>query len=468
MDLHGNNIAILIVINIKTYFIYRIKLNILTVICFTTFAVVYLTNSEGSIGDNDITGRVQFLLSFVLAGYVTNFISRWDRFRHTYVGGLWGSLENIVMLSHSMLQNNTEQDILLNDTIHRYVLSIFRLLFLAGQNNNNLIPLVEDLHLLTNEEIKILQETGMGTRPLVVIGWLGKIFELMNNAGYNDYMIQSQLTNALLSAKGAIGGTLGFLGTPMPFMYTHLVYWIIQMMLFLLAIATGVNLAVMYNRKNNGDENYSYDDDSKHWPVNSNKYYANYFLQQTAGNMIFAIFVEGLLFFCGKIENPLSDDETAFPAECYFVFLHNNLNALKIGKESFTKLNFPILKQNPLGNNSNNNNCNMEILQILKDKNNFNINNLINGVVNTSTNKDTISVSATTTNLNEKYSPSDVKNMLIQYGNGLEKYANEFEVRNITGMLFMSLTEEDLEHDFHVHDKYHRRAIMLLIKNIMR
>ena len=38
-------------------------------------------------------------------------------------------------------------------------------------------------------------------------------------------------------------------GTPLPFIYTHLVYWIVQILLLVIAISTGINLAVYHDRR---------------------------------------------------------------------------------------------------------------------------------------------------------------------------------------------------------------------------
>jgi hypothetical protein len=46
-------------------------------------------------------------------------------------------------------------------------------------------------------------------------------------------------------------------------MYSHLVYWVVQLLLVFIAIITGFYLAVMWKRRKNGDDEYSYDDDTR-------------------------------------------------------------------------------------------------------------------------------------------------------------------------------------------------------------
>ena len=50
-------------------------------------------------------------------------------------------------------------------------------------------------------------------------------------------------------------------------MYSHLVYWVVQLLLVFIAIITGFYLAVMWKRRKNGDSAYSYDDDIREWPA---------------------------------------------------------------------------------------------------------------------------------------------------------------------------------------------------------
>ncbi len=62
-------------------------LNMLTIICFATMAVCYFTDAYKSQSDNNaVVNRIQTLISFVLASYVTIVVNRWDRIRNTTLG----------------------------------------------------------------------------------------------------------------------------------------------------------------------------------------------------------------------------------------------------------------------------------------------------------------------------------------------------------------------------------------------
>lgn len=62
-------------------------LNLLTILCFITMAVVYFSQSYRSVNDSsNVSSRIQTLISFVFASYISLVISRWDRIRNTTLG----------------------------------------------------------------------------------------------------------------------------------------------------------------------------------------------------------------------------------------------------------------------------------------------------------------------------------------------------------------------------------------------
>lgn len=131
--------------------------------------------------------------------------------------------------------------------------------------------------------------------------------------------------------RGGIGGTLGCIGSQLPYPYVHILYWTIQILLSSLAIETGVNLATYYYFSKNGMGQYSPPGDDQTWPNNPNVWYLNTFLQVTASNVIYALFIEGLLNVCDKLSNPLSQHETSFSERLFDTFIHNNCRAMYAG-----------------------------------------------------------------------------------------------------------------------------------------
>ena len=189
--------------------------------------------------------------------------------------------------------------------------------------------------LLTEKETPVLKQANIGTRAFVVIGWLEAIFNSIKKQLKDIDASPWEWHKQLQNAKGGIGATLGMLGCPLPYIYTHLVYWIVQLVLISLAIETGTWMAIGVARRENGDGEYVFSDDAHEFPDNPRVWYANMFMVKVFSNVCFALFTEGLLQICDKIQNPFSeDDEHAFPIKLYDIFFNNNCRALVFGFDS--------------------------------------------------------------------------------------------------------------------------------------
>jgi hypothetical protein len=93
----------------------------------------------------------------------------------------------------------------------------------------------------------------------------------------------------------------------------------------------------------NGDEGYSFDDDTttQHYPENQILWYMDSWMVRVAGNVFFAVFVEGLLKLGQHLENPLSNEEQGFPYVAYDTFMNNNIRAFAGGFYSNEELLAP-------------------------------------------------------------------------------------------------------------------------------
>lgn len=313
-------------------------LSMLTVICFITMGICIATDAHKSQWDeNAVVGRIQLLISFIFAGYVNVVISRWDRIRNTTLGQTWGALENLNLLAYQLIRSeNTKQDDYLCDLMLRHSRLVFQLLFHAVQGVDQLDELKER-QLLTETEAKHLRECTIGTRPLVVTAWINQfIQDLFTRYKYPcNEMIVANLASNVANLRGGIGGTQGCIGSQLPYPYVHAVYWTIQILLMALSIETGVQLAIYTYTKKNGNGDYSPNDDTVAWPQHPNVWYSNAFLQITAANVVFALFVEGMLKVCDKLANPMSKDDTSFSETVFDAFLYNNCRAMRAGIESY-------------------------------------------------------------------------------------------------------------------------------------
>ena len=164
------------------------------------------TDSYRSVIDNNsVTARIQVLISFVFASYITIVINRWDRIRNTTLGTAWGAIENLNMIVFAMLREPTPENIKLCNLFIRHSRLVMRLIFLAVQGDGNLTPLLKEGILLEKEQTW-LEATTIGTRPLMVVSWIGQFFDKLRTiqtAGHSDIM-QSQIVTQLTGLRSVL------------------------------------------------------------------------------------------------------------------------------------------------------------------------------------------------------------------------------------------------------------------------
>lgn len=178
----------------------RYLLIFLTVMCFLTMAIICLTGQAESskllqnpsiffllilfvfvwdtVQDTgSVTGRVQYLMTFVIGGYVTLVVNRWNTLRNTTLGILWGSLENLVIYS-SYCGNGRDNAALkaIRDDVLRYARCVILLTFHAARAEDN-IPEFQEKKLVTETEAEYLKAAMPGTRPLMAIMWIWRCFD---------------------------------------------------------------------------------------------------------------------------------------------------------------------------------------------------------------------------------------------------------------------------------------------------
>jgi hypothetical protein len=188
---------------------------------------------------------------------VTLCIQRWDKLRNDYFGKFWGSLETLVLISSDIAPGSSPQELKLKNKLLRYARLDMRLLFYAARGTDDLKPLLTAEHgtLITESEIEWLSAIAVGTRPLTVAIWMRELMYKMvqlDIRGKYNFAIEGAINEAVSSIRGGVGGTLGVLGCPYPFIYVHAINWIVQISLVILAIETGCTLAIYLERASDG------------------------------------------------------------------------------------------------------------------------------------------------------------------------------------------------------------------------
>lgn len=97
---------------------------------------------------------------------------------------------------------------------------------------------------------------------------------------------------------------------------------------------SGISIAVMRTRSENGNQGYAFSDPSKVWPENKDTWYYNYGIRVIVANTIFALATQGLLKVCERIENPLAFRWASYPEDIYDAALYNNAKAFQVAYKS--------------------------------------------------------------------------------------------------------------------------------------
>jgi hypothetical protein len=311
--------------------------------------------------ESELLSRIQTLLSFVLVSYVSLSIQRWEDYR-SKLGRLWAGLENTVYFACQFMNKNDVKVGRLRATVIRLARLAFNLLFFAMQDNDDFTKLTSSeaeggLGLMTPQEEALLLAGRANHRPLIVVAWIfGIVNELIvvtidvnaenvgvtpSSSSSTQSILLRQNSDALfMECRGGITACVGILNAPFPLMYTHIVYWTVQMLLGCMAVSTGMYLAVCWERRHNGNEGFEFDDafdddDGKHYPEDVVQWYTCVWMFRVAGNMMFALLVEGLLKVCELVENPFTDDKFGLPGFVFESILNNNMMCILAGSQSY-------------------------------------------------------------------------------------------------------------------------------------
>lgn len=268
------------------------------IIVVLSYLFTYYTGFYKSAAVNDtISGKVQLLISFVLASYVTNVVLRWDRVMTTLVAQVSDCLETIMFLLRQQIgnQENIDEKVLEQhvELLIRYCRLTLKLIFRTAQDDDNLKALVDE-ELLTESEFSLLSSISVTSRPITLIMWLQSYLEGIAKKdiipGFSIAAYQGQL----ISLRVAMISVLRVAKTPLPYSYCHLVHWIVQAMIIVLASQTGAVIADLVYQQ---------------YTVNvpdPQLYFVGYSIAIVIANAFYSIFAEALLSVVDELSNPLA------------------------------------------------------------------------------------------------------------------------------------------------------------------
>ena len=329
--------------NADTYYVFLAQ----GVIAIVTYVVSYYSGAARSVPinttENFLQSRLDVLLGFVLAGYVGWFVDYYFKVRHDCVSPVQECCEAINMYMSWVLRGN--ENLKFRMHLLRLTRMVMALLFLASDGKSDLTMLYAS-KLLTkgSTEDKWIENCPTSYRQYLVIGWVQKFVDTVfmeggavhHPAGFTGKeRLQSDVYRKIDLLRWRCGDTISWVTTPMPFMYAHLVTWIVKCLLFLIAVQTGLYCASCRSRFYNGNDEYDNggDDSIDHFPASGTIWYFNAVAVRVVGNIIFALFIEGLLKVCEHVQNPVSENLFGLPEFVYSADLHNSVTAMAAGFE---------------------------------------------------------------------------------------------------------------------------------------
>ncbi len=87
------------------------------------------------------------------------------------------------MTARLLRSEDIEKDRVNNDLVVRYSRLSMLLTFLAAQDSDD-FSIIRSNNLVTPDEEQWLQSASIGSRPMLVVGWLSEFFDTVTSQGY--------------------------------------------------------------------------------------------------------------------------------------------------------------------------------------------------------------------------------------------------------------------------------------------
>jgi hypothetical protein len=179
----------------------------------------------------------------------------------------------------------------------------------------------------------------------MLAGWIFRIFDIAVEEGciHPADIVTADATGAAKDLRTGIASVITRNGTELPYMYTHIIYWTVEMLLAVLSIETGMTIAILYERRENGDGEYKFSSSSPQtWPVHPDIWFRQVVASKIVRNLLLTLFMEGMLKFSDSIQHPLSEkSESYFPVDLYAAIVNNDCGAFVDGLRSFDNFSHP-------------------------------------------------------------------------------------------------------------------------------
>mmetsp|Transcript_84986 Transcript_84986/g.237374 ORF Transcript_84986/g.237374 Transcript_84986/m.237374 type:complete len:262 (-) Transcript_84986:347-1132(-) len=250
--------------------------------------------------------------------FVTTLFGRWWSIRKDGVGGLWGAIDDLMLILSIQLPGKEHREV--KERILRLGLLSHRLIYAQAQGMESREDLQKfsDVGLLTIEELEILsKETA---KAQVVWVWIGQVIHqlaLKDKLPFRD-LVLPKLNELCVKARGSIGIIFSYTDTQVPFAYVHLLVLSIILSNSLIAVKCG--LAIGFAAGDHSDIN----------TVPMIKIVVQVFQLAVIPFLYHAFVHMGL-----ELANPLGFDYMCFPGYSYHVWMRNeNMSFVRAGERT--------------------------------------------------------------------------------------------------------------------------------------
>lgn len=137
----------------------------------------------------------------------------------------------------------TRQQLLL-----RHCRLLLYLVFQAGQHRPDLPSLV-DRGLVLGKELQWLEVAAVRSRPYLVLGWVHQSFLSLKEESGPD---MSDIDSFQKGATDAMHKIFNKVDVQLPYVYTHIIYWVVYLLLISFVCEAGVDSAIHFDNRDNG------------------------------------------------------------------------------------------------------------------------------------------------------------------------------------------------------------------------
>lgn len=223
--------------------------DLVLIICCSLLAGVGLHYFDIQVAETDANRLVklvqdfQSLCTFLLGFFVSTCVTRWWAIRNDCIGMLWGCSDDLALIIGSYFGRDTEMDREVRETVRRWSVLSYELVYKQAQAQEDLTDLVRRDILKEHERELLLEEC---SKPQVIWGWMCSYF---SHLAYGDpdcggsrlpYPVTTlpQLHEICRHARGAIGALFAYTDTQVPFRYVHFLALVIWMHNLFQAVAS--------------------------------------------------------------------------------------------------------------------------------------------------------------------------------------------------------------------------------------